>query len=100
MKKLSLALLFLSVFLGAAAGNWAAEPEVRVTYVGNAGFLIAVGDTKVLIDAISDRSPGGYALPANVEQALTVQKPGTQTLFPAPGRVLLRSTPAPTSAAK
>ncbi|MDD5646057.1 MAG: MBL fold metallo-hydrolase [Candidatus Bipolaricaulis sp.] len=75
MKKLSLALLFLLLFLWTAAVGWAAAPEVRVTYVGNAGFLVTVGDYRVLIDAMFDGFPGGYTLPANVEQALSSAQP-------------------------
>jgi L-ascorbate metabolism protein UlaG (beta-lactamase superfamily) len=52
-----------------------ASDSVTVTYVGNAGFLVTVGDYRVLIDAMFDGFPGGYTLPANVEQALTNSQP-------------------------
>ncbi len=44
--------------------------QVQVTFVGNSGFLIAVGDKKVLIDAFFEGFPTGYTLPANVRDLL------------------------------
>ncbi|MCX6093468.1 MAG: MBL fold metallo-hydrolase [Candidatus Bipolaricaulota bacterium] len=58
-----------------AAQAASASTEVRVTYVGNAGFLITVGDKKVLIDAMFRGFPGGYKLPANVADALQNARP-------------------------
>ncbi len=63
----------LSECLAAAAES--APAEVRVTYVGNAGFLITVGDKKVLIDAMFRGFPDGYKLPANVADALQNARP-------------------------
>lgn len=47
----------------------------RVTYVGNSGFLITVGDKKVLIDAIFSGFHGIYQLPLNVQDALIHARP-------------------------
>ena len=44
--------------------------DVRVTYVGNSGFLITVGDKKVLIDAMFEGFPPGYELPLAVQSSL------------------------------
>ena len=81
MKKPSIAGLVLTAVVGfVLAGSLAAPAAsasegVTVTYVGNAGFLVTVGSQKVLIDAMFDGFPGGYRLPANVEQALTSAQP-------------------------
>ena len=50
-------------------------PEVRVTYVGNAGFLIAVGGKKILIDALFVGFPGGYALPEGIRDMMAEGRP-------------------------
>lgn len=47
----------------------------RVTFVGNSGFLITVGDKKVLIDAFFEGFPDGYILPENVQDALVNARP-------------------------
>jgi L-ascorbate metabolism protein UlaG (beta-lactamase superfamily) len=47
----------------------------RVTFVGNSGFLITVGDKKVLIDAFFAGFPPGYTLPASVQDLLVNAKP-------------------------
>ena len=52
-----------------------AAPEVRVTYVGNAGFLIAVGDKKILIDALFSGFPGGYTLPEEIRDKMALGRP-------------------------
>jgi len=49
--------------------------QVRVTFVGNSGFLITVGDKKVLIDAFFEGFPPGYTLPANVRDLLVKAQP-------------------------
>jgi len=52
-----------------------ANPDgVRVTYVGNAGFLITAGDKKILIDAIFKGLPG-YALPQDVQDLVFNARP-------------------------
>lgn len=40
----------------------AATAEVEVTYLGNEGFLLAAGETKVLIDALYGDGLAGYAV--------------------------------------
>jgi len=49
--------------------------QVQVTFVGNSGFLIAAGDSKVLIDAFFEGFPPGYTLPANVRDLLVKAQP-------------------------
>lgn len=44
--------------------------EVSFTYIGNAGFLINIGDKKILIDALFKGSAGTYELPENIQQRL------------------------------
>ncbi|MDD5264546.1 MAG: MBL fold metallo-hydrolase [Candidatus Bipolaricaulis sp.] len=76
MKKLSAVLLVLSVCFGCLlVGRPASAADATVTYVGNAGFLVTVGSQKVLIDAMFGGFPGGYRLPANVEQAIASAQP-------------------------
>ncbi len=76
MRKLSSVLWVLSACIGCLlVGLSAAAADVTVIYVGNAGFLVMVGSHKVLIDAMFGGFPGGYRLPANVEQALTSAQP-------------------------
>ena len=53
----------------------AAYSDVKVTFVGNAGFLITVGDKKILIDAFFSGFPPGYTLPFNVKTLLLNAKP-------------------------
>jgi L-ascorbate metabolism protein UlaG (beta-lactamase superfamily) len=48
---------------------------VRVTYVGNSGFLITVGEKKVLIDAFFEGFPPGYMLPEYVQTPLLNAEP-------------------------
>lgn len=56
-----------------AAG--APSDSVRVTYVGNSGFLITVGDKKILIDALFHGFPGDYALPQDIQELLVNARP-------------------------
>lgn len=44
--------------------------EVRVTFVGNAGFLITVNDKKILIDALFSGFAGDYTLPREIQDKL------------------------------
>ena len=53
----------------------AAFSDAWVTYVGNSGFLITVGDKKVLIDAFFEGFPPGYALPETVRTLLLNAQP-------------------------
>jgi len=49
--------------------------EVRVTFVGNAGFLITVNDKKILIDALFSGFPGDYILPREIQDKLALGLP-------------------------
>lgn len=49
--------------------------DTQVTYVGNSGFLITVGDRKVLIDGIFYGFSGTYKLPLNVQDSLVNASP-------------------------
>ena len=50
-----------------------------VTYVGNSGFLIAVGDKKILIDSLFEGFPDSYHLPSTeVEDILNATPPFDQ----------------------
>ena len=51
-----------------------ANEPVTVTFVGNSGFLITVGDTKILIDGLFEGFPG-YALPDDELQQLLGAEP-------------------------
>ncbi len=53
----------------------ASPSGVRVTFVGNCGFLISVDGKKVLIDAMFAGFPGGYELPKDVREALVNARP-------------------------
>ena len=44
-------------------GGGISENERSITYVGNAGFLINIGDKKILIDALFKGFEGSYELP-------------------------------------
>ena len=52
-----------------SSAQQAPQPN-SVTYVGSSGFLIRAGGKKILIDAVFDGFPGGYALPDSVRQPL------------------------------
>ncbi len=87
MKKSGMSLLLilsLAFFLGAdqpplrpdsptCAGT--SPSGVRVTFVGNAGFLVTIGGKKVLIDAIFAGFPGDYQLPKDVRESLVNARP-------------------------
>ncbi|MBC8507112.1 MAG: MBL fold metallo-hydrolase [Anaerolineales bacterium] len=49
--------------------------ESSVTYVGNAGFLISAGDKKIIIDALFNGIPPGYAPPEEVTNAILNGEP-------------------------
>jgi L-ascorbate metabolism protein UlaG (beta-lactamase superfamily) len=49
--------------------------DVSVFFLGNSGFLIVVGEQKVLIDAFFDGFPPGYTLPSYVQTALVNAEP-------------------------
>lgn len=46
--------------------------EVDVTYIGNSGFLIKIGDKKILIDALFKGFAGAYNLPEHIQKKLTL----------------------------
>lgn len=46
------------------------ENEVKITYVGNSGFLIKIGDKKILIDALFKGFAGDYELPQHIQEKL------------------------------
>jgi L-ascorbate metabolism protein UlaG (beta-lactamase superfamily) len=46
----------------------------RVTFVGNSGFLVIVGNKKVLIDAFFEGFPPEYTLPASIQDLLVNAK--------------------------
>ncbi len=48
---------------------------VSVTYVGNAGFLVTVGDKKILIDAIFKGYKGYYELPDSIQEKIRLGQP-------------------------
>jgi L-ascorbate metabolism protein UlaG (beta-lactamase superfamily) len=58
-----------------AAQRPVSAPEVRVTYVGNAGFLIAIDDKKILIDSLFSGFPGGYTLPGDIQDKMALGLP-------------------------
>lgn len=51
------------------------DEPVTVTFVGNSGFMITVGDTKILIDGIFEGFPGYAQPPDEVERLLSAQPP-------------------------
>jgi len=44
--------------------------KVNITYVGNAGFLINIGDKKILIDALFKGFEGKYEIPQHIQEKL------------------------------
>ncbi len=52
--------------------SYAQKEKVDVTYVGNAGFLINIGDKKILIDALFKGFEGNYELPQEIQEKLTI----------------------------
>lgn len=48
-----------------------ADAQVEVTYIGNAGFMITVGDKKILIDALFEGTP----IPSDVAELLVMAQP-------------------------
>ena len=55
-----------------AVSTYAQKEKVDVTYVGNAGFLINIGDKKILIDALFKGFAGDYILPEQIQEKLTL----------------------------
>jgi L-ascorbate metabolism protein UlaG (beta-lactamase superfamily) len=67
MRRIGAVLVFAVLWCGATA----AGPKAEVTYVANEGFLIEVGASKILIDAIFDDRTISYA---HVPDELTLSK--------------------------
>lgn len=51
--------------------TYAQKEKVEVIYVGNSGFLLNIGDKKILIDALFKGFEGNYELPQEVQDKLT-----------------------------
>ncbi|NPD46630.1 MBL fold metallo-hydrolase [Lentimicrobium sp. S6] len=59
--------LILSYF---TVSTYAQQNKVDVSYVGNSGFLINIGDKKILIDALFKGFEGDYILPQKIQDKL------------------------------
>ena len=57
------------------ASTYGQKDKVDVTYVGNVGFLISIGDKKILIDALFKGFEGNYELPQEIQDKLTKAQP-------------------------
>ena len=68
-RKAVIIFLFLSYI---SVSSYAQQKETEVTYVGNSGFLIKIGDKKILIDALFKGFAGSYELPKEVQDKLTL----------------------------
>ncbi|MBT4400907.1 MAG: MBL fold metallo-hydrolase, partial [Bacteroidetes bacterium] len=68
-RKAVIIFLFLSYI---SVSSYAQQKETEVTYVGNSGFLIKIGDKKILIDALFKGFAGSYELPQEVQDKLTL----------------------------
>ncbi len=71
---ISVILLLWFCLTGMQAQNTKELPkgnEIKITYVGNSGFLINIGDKKILIDALFKGFKGQYNLPQKVQDKLT-----------------------------
>lgn len=69
IRKAIIVFLFLSYI---TVSTFAQKERVDVTYVGNAGFLINIGDKKILIDALFKGFEGQYNLPQHIQEKLTL----------------------------
>lgn len=73
--KLSMILLLWSCLTGIqaqTAKEIKSGKKVQITYVGNSGFLINIGDKKILIDALFKGFKGDYILPQKNQDKLTL----------------------------
>jgi ankyrin repeat protein/L-ascorbate metabolism protein UlaG (beta-lactamase superfamily) len=66
MKRVIIFLLLIFI----CVSSYAQPARVEVTYVGNAGFLINIGDKKILTDALFKGFEGSYQLPQEVQDKL------------------------------
>lgn len=69
MKRKAIIIFLLLSYI--AISTYAQIEKVDVTYVGNAGFLINIGDKKILIDALFKGFEGDYGVPLEVQNKLT-----------------------------
>jgi L-ascorbate metabolism protein UlaG (beta-lactamase superfamily) len=61
---------------GAASDQPLNDPsEVRVTYVGNAGFMITTSHKKILIDAVFRGIDQVYTLPEDIQNSIALAQP-------------------------
>jgi L-ascorbate metabolism protein UlaG (beta-lactamase superfamily) len=67
IRKATIIFLILSYI---TVSSYTQQVNVDVTYVGNAGFLINIGDKKILIDALFKGFAGDYELPPEVQDKL------------------------------
>ncbi len=70
MKSKTIIIFLLLSFL--TVSSYAQQEKVVVTYVGNSGFLLNIGDKKILIDALFKGFKGAYELPQEVQDKLTL----------------------------
>lgn len=70
-RKAIIIFLLLSYF---TVSSFAQQKKIDVTYVGNAGFLIEIGNKKILIDALFKGFEGDYNLPQDIQDKLTSAK--------------------------
>lgn len=68
MKNKAIIILLLLSYI--TVSSFAQQKEVEVTYVGNSGFLLNIGDKKILIDALFKGFAGDYILPEQVQEKL------------------------------
>ncbi len=61
----------ITLIICALMCNLSAQTETEITYVGNSGFLIKIGDKKILIDALFKGFEDSYLLPQAVQDKLT-----------------------------
>ncbi|MBE0675226.1 MAG: MBL fold metallo-hydrolase, partial [Bacteroidales bacterium] len=55
-----------------AVSSYAQPNRAEVTYIGNAGFMINIGDKKILVDALFKGFAGDYEIPQEVQDKLTL----------------------------
>ncbi|MGA9398133.1 MAG: MBL fold metallo-hydrolase [Anaerolineaceae bacterium] len=75
MHKILPVILVILVLLLGGCRSAASNVQILVTYVGNSGFLVTIGDKKVLIDGIIKGFPSEYSLPVEVTDLLYNSKP-------------------------
>ena len=68
-RKAIIIFLLLSYF---TVSSFAQQKNIDVTYVGNSGFLIEIGDNKILIDALFKGFKGAYNLPQEIQSKLSL----------------------------